>query len=154
MKFNSLFLLVISLATVSSLIDIHPASALPCRTCGGVRTRPGPVRFPGTVPPEVRQKVEALSAQGNFAEAERVLLQFKGQAERTQDLNGQAAAYQALADVYTRMGKSELVPSQLNNAEALYQKSGNSVGSGDVQIQRRQIQLQQIQLQQIQLQPR
>ena len=153
MKFNSLFLLVISLATVSSLINIHPASARQCLGCP-VATPRGPIRFPGRLPVDVRQKLDALLAQGDLVGAERVLLQFKEQAERTQDLNGQAAAHQALADVYASMGRPELVPSQLNSAGALYQKTGNSAGFGDVQIQRQQIQRQQIQLQLRQLQQR
>ncbi|PSB28718.1 hypothetical protein C7B82_12765 [Stenomitos frigidus ULC18] len=146
MKFNSFFLLIISLATVPSLVNIHPASAGRCLKCGVIGPT-GSIHGRGTLPPEVSQKVDALKAQGNFAGAEGALLQFKEQAERTQDLNGQAAAYQALADVYVSMGKSELVPDQLNSAEALFQRSGNSAGFRDVQIQRRQIQLQQIQLQ-------
>lgn len=153
MKFNSLFLLVISLVTGPSLVDIHPASAqrapAPCTGSGcRVLTPKGTARGGGTLPPEVRQKFDELLVQGNFAEAESVLVQFIGQAESAQNLNGQAAAHQALAEVYARMGKSELVPSQLNNAEALYQKSGNSAGSREVRVQLRQIQLQQIQLRQ------
>lgn len=156
MKLNSLFLLIISLASVSSLVDVYPASAqrVPCTgsRCSKYTLRGTVGR--GTLPSDFIRQLDFLNAQGNFAEVERLLLQFIGQAESTQDLNGQAAAHQGLADVYIRMGRSELAPIQLNSAGALYRKSGNSAGSSEVQVQLRQMQLQQIQLQQIQLQRR
>lgn len=155
MKFNSLFLPIISLATVSSLFDIHPASAqspsvvrCPGGSRCGVYTPQGPVRGGGTLPAELLQQLNDLKAQGNFAEAERLLLQFKEQAERTQDLNGQAAANQALGDVYTRMNKLDSASSHLINADALYQRLGNPQRSSEVKQQLGQIQLQQIRLQQ------
>ena len=159
MKFKSLFLPIISLATVVCLVEAHPVSAqkAPPRLCPGPRCLKIPGSGSGTgggwIPNELLQ-VNVLISQGKFIEAEGLLLKFIEQAESTQNLNREAAARQVLADVYTRMGKLELVPIQLDNAEALYQKSGNSAGSRDVQLQRRQIQRRQIQLQRIQLQQR
>jgi hypothetical protein len=147
MKFNSLFLLIISLATVSTLINIHPASARPCPRCG-IPTRPGTVRGGTTLPPGLILQLNPLIAQGDFAGAEKLLVEFKEQAERAQDLNGQAAANQALGDMYARMSKPDLASSHLKNAEALYQKLGNAQGSSEVQVQLRQIELQQIQIRQ------
>ena len=101
MKFNSLFLLIISLANVSSLVDIHPAYAQKqnnrgCKNC--VINRSGAIRGGGTIPAELVQQSNGLINQGNFAEAERLLLQFKEQA----NLNGQAEANEALGVVYQR----------------------------------------------------
>jgi tetratricopeptide (TPR) repeat protein len=153
MKFNSLFLLIISLATVSTLIDIHPASAGQCLRCP-VIPRSGVSRIPGRLPEDFIQKLKALNAQKNFAEAERLLVQFIAQAERTQDLNGQAAAHQELGDVYAKMSQPDLAASHLKNADALYQKLGNAQSSSEVRVQLRQLELQQIQIQQIQLRRR
>lgn len=154
MKFNSLFLLIISLATVSTLIDIHPASAQSCPPRCIVIGPGGANRGGGTLPVDFIQKLDVLIAQRNFAEAERLLMQFIQQAERAQDLNGQAAAHQELGDVYVKMSNLDLASSHLQNANALYQKLGNTQSSREVRVQLRRVQLRQIQLQQIQLRHR
>jgi hypothetical protein len=110
--------------------------------------RTGVVRGSGTIPSPLVQQLNDLIAQENFPEAEKLLVQFLGQAERTQDLSGQAAAHEALGDVYTRMNRSDLASSHLKNAGALYQRLGNVQGSSEVQRQIQQMQLRQIQLQQ------
>lgn len=156
MKFNSLFLLVISLATVPSLVDIHPASAQrPCPRqnprCRGIYTPNGAIRGPGTIPAELQQRLDVLIAKGSLSEAQGLLVQFLQQSESKQDLVGQAAAHQALASLDVKMNNLNSASSHLKNAEALYQQSGKSELSSEVRVQLRQIQLQQIQLQQIQL---
>jgi len=74
-----------------------------------------------------RQQLNILINQGNFAEAERQLLPLLEEAERTQDLNGQAEVQQLLQQI-------ELQQIELQ------------------QIELQQMQLQQMQLQQMQLQ--
>ncbi|WP_373529056.1 hypothetical protein [Nostoc sp.] len=116
-------------------------------------TRGGPVRGGGTMPPYLSQRVNDLIDKGNLGEAVTLLVQFLEQPERTQDINGQAAAHEALGDLYTRMNKPDSASSHLINADALYQRLGNPQRSSEVRQQLGQIQLQ-IQLQQIQLQQR
>ena len=132
MKFNSLFLLIISLATSSFLTDIHPAAAqsrLKCPPkCPPIITSGGTIRGATTIPVDVNQRVEQLKAQGNFAGAERELGQFLVQAEQNQDVGGQAAAHQALGDLYTQMNKPDLASGQFKRAGVLLRQ---------IQLQRR-----------------
>jgi hypothetical protein len=163
MKFKSLFVSIISVATVSSLVEIHPASAgrtsTPVYRCTGSSC---PVRGistygSGTLPVELLQQVTDLTSQGNFADANEALTQFLKKAEGAQDLDGQAAAHQALADIDARIGELDSASSHLRNAETLYQRSENSQGFSEVQLQQsqlQQLQIQQLQLQQLQLQRR
>lgn len=175
MKFKSLFLLILSLITGLSLVDTRTASAgrpilktVPknvvcpgskCPVVGG-RTYAGT-----TIPADVLQKMNERIDQGtatvgdyllvaydsaqkqDFATSESRYLQALELATKTQDLDGQAAAHQGLAGVYTKIGKSNLGSSHLRNAGALYQTLGNSQRSNEVRLQLRKIQFQQIKVQ-------
>jgi hypothetical protein len=159
MKFKSLFLLllIISLATISFLVDIHPAYAARVRCTGSlcrIVQSNGYYRGGGTIPSDLLQKLNDQIIQKNFHEVERLLVQFSKQAEITQDINGQAAANQVLGDVYTIMSKPDLASSHLTNAGALYQRLGNAQSSSEVRVQLRQIQFQQLQRQQLKFQQR
>ena len=155
MKLQSLFLMIISLATVSSLVDIHLAYAQSSKGCTGSYCRRidryGTVSGGGTLPAELRQRVDYLNAQEHFDEAKILLDQFL---EKTQDPDEQAAAHQALADIDARIGELDSASSHLRNAETLYQRSENSQGSNEVREQIQQLQIQQLQIQQLQLQRR
>ena len=164
MKFNPfflfklLFVLIISLATVSFLVDIHPAFALPrnsyyCYGCyvidadGKVHCCSDSEPRPDSLSLQRKLNDLDLSAQEKFTEAESQLKQFLEQKKSTRDLSGRAVAHQALGDLYTIMNKPDLASSQLMNAKALYQALENSQGVSQVEAQLQEIQSQPIQIQ-------
>ena len=159
MKFKPLPLIIISLATISPLVDVHLASAQMCRSrslctyydrfgrpyCRVCSRTGGPTNggFPGTLPgtieltPALRQRLNELSAQENYAEAEKLLLPLLGQ---TRDLREQAGANQALGYIYAKTKRPDLATTHLKIAETLYQKLGNSQHLSEVRVQLREIQ--------------
>lgn len=153
MKFKSFFLLILSLATVLSLVDTHAAladcTAWNCIVYGG-RTRGGTI-----LPADMIEKSSDLIAQGKatvadylvvayvsaekgkFAEAETLYSQALQLAKQTENLEAQAAANHGLGSVYAKIGKSDLSSSHLTSAGALYKTLGNTQRSIEVQGQLR-----------------
>jgi hypothetical protein len=163
MKLKSFFLLILSVTTISPLVDIRAALA----QCNWWWSCNDKYRFGSTtggpiLPPSQIQRSNEMITQGkatvgdfmaiaydsaqkqDFATSETRYRQALELAEKTQDLDAQAAAHQGLGGVYTKIGKSNLGSSHLRNAGTLYRKSGNSQRSNEVRQQLRQIEFQQI----------